>query len=69
LDGKHLKRFGWQYVVIDEGWYLPNPESNPPDYKFTLSADGRFMPAPFRFPSAANNAGFMPLAITLTLSA
>jgi len=59
---KHLKRFGWQYVVIDEGWYLPNPESNPPDYKFTLSADGRFMPAPFRFPSAANNAGFMPLA-------
>src|SRR6516225_12266794 len=20
----HLKRFGWQYVVIDEGWYLVN---------------------------------------------
>ncbi len=19
---KHLKSFGWQYVVIDEGWYL-----------------------------------------------
>jgi hypothetical protein len=59
---KHLKRFGWRYVVIDEGWYIPNPESNPPDYMFTLSADGRFIPAPFRFPSAANNAGFKPLA-------
>jgi alpha-galactosidase len=61
---KHLKRFGWQYIVIDEGWYIPNPESNPPDYRFTLSNsnDGRFVPAPVRFPSAANNAGFKPLA-------
>ena len=22
-----LKAFGWQYVVVDEGWYLENPES------------------------------------------
>src|SRR3984885_6115546 len=21
-----LKEFGWQYVVVDEGWYLENPE-------------------------------------------
>src|SRR5271163_2330330 len=21
-----LKEFGWQYAVIDEGWYLQNPE-------------------------------------------
>src|SRR5277367_2762499 len=59
---KHLKRFGWQYVVIDEGWYISNPESKPPDYKFLLSNDGRFIPAPGRFPSAANDAGFRPLA-------
>jgi alpha-galactosidase len=59
---KHLKRFGWQYVVIDEGWYIPNPESKPKDYRFLLTDDGRFIPAPARFPSAANNAGFKPLA-------
>lgn len=59
---KHLKRFGWRYVVIDEGWYIPNPESDPKNYKFLLSDDGRFIPVPARFPSAANNAGFKPLA-------
>ena len=59
---KHLKHLGWQYVVIDEGWYIPNPDRDPKDYKFLLSDDGRFLPAPARFPSAANNAGFKPLA-------
>jgi hypothetical protein len=59
---KHLKRFGWQYVVIDEGWYIPNPESKPQDYKFLLGYDGRFVPEPVRFPSAADGAGFRPLA-------
>src|SRR6202045_4136344 len=24
-----LKEFGWQYVVVDEGWYLENPENAP----------------------------------------
>jgi len=59
---KHLKRFGWQYVVVDEGWFISNPESDPKDYKLLLSDDGRFLPATGRFPSAANNAGFAPLA-------
>jgi alpha-galactosidase len=59
---RHLKRFGWRYVVIDEGWYVLNPESQPPEYKFTLSANGRFVPSTGRFPSAANDAGFRPLA-------
>jgi hypothetical protein len=59
---KHLKRYGWQYVVIDEGWYISKPESRPQDYKFLLDYHGRFIPAPGRFPSAANDAGFKPLA-------
>jgi alpha-galactosidase len=58
----HLKRVGWQYVVIDEGWYVLNPASDPKDYKFLLSGDGRFIPVPERFPSATNDAGFKPLA-------
>ena len=24
---QHLKQYGWQYVVIDEGWYLQHPEN------------------------------------------
>ncbi len=59
---EHLKRFGWEYMVIDEGWYIPNPESDPKDYRFLLTEDGRFVPVPVRFPSAVNNAGFKPLA-------
>jgi len=59
---KHLKRFGWRYIVIDEGWYVANPESGPKEYKFLLTSDGRFIPVPARFPSAANNAGFKPIA-------
>jgi alpha-galactosidase len=59
----HLKPFGWQYAVVDEGWYIQNPESGgKPAWQFTLDTEGRFIPAPNRFPSAANNAGFKPLA-------
>src|SRR5579875_3485990 len=58
---EHLKRYGWNYAVVDEGWYLQNPESaGKPAWIFTLSKDGRYMPAVNRFPSAANGAGFKP---------
>ena len=58
-----LKPFGWQYVVVDEGWYLQNPESGgKPAWQFTLDNEGRFAPASNRFPSAENGAGFKPLA-------
>jgi alpha-galactosidase len=59
---KHLKQFGWQYVVIDEGWYVTNPGAKPGDIKFSLDANGRFIPVADRFPSAADGAGFKPLA-------
>ena len=60
---KHLKQFGWQYAVVDEGWYLRNPESGgKPAWQFTLDEQGRFVPAPSRFPSAAEGAGFRPIA-------
>ena len=60
---KRLKAFGWQYAVLDAGWYLQNPESGgKPAWQYTLDKEGRFMPAPNRFPSAANGAGFKPLA-------
>jgi alpha-galactosidase len=60
---KHLKAFGWQYVVVDEGWFLQNPGSGgKPAWQYTLDGDGRYVPATNRFPSAARGAGFKPLA-------
>jgi hypothetical protein len=58
----NLKQHGWKYVVVDEGWYLKNPGAKAADFQFTMGANGRFEPAVNRFPSAANGAGFKPLA-------
>ncbi|MFZ0662690.1 MAG: glycoside hydrolase family 27 protein [Acidobacteriaceae bacterium] len=58
---EHLQPYGWQYVVVDEGWYLAHPGSSTnPGY--TLSPDGRYLPASNRFPSAGNAHTFAPLA-------
>src|SRR5277367_893609 len=59
-----LKEFGWQYVVIDEGWYLENPEiaAMPEKLRYTVSARGQYEPAVNRFPSAKDGAGFKPLS-------
>lgn len=60
---QNLKRYGWQYVIIDEGWYLQNPASGgKPAWQYTLNHDGQYMPAVNRFPSAAREAGFRSLA-------
>ncbi|HYK35978.1 glycoside hydrolase family 27 protein [Alloacidobacterium sp.] len=59
----HLKQFGWQYVVIDEGWYLQHPENagtKGADQGYTMDASGRYLPAANRFPSAGN-AGLKPI--------
>lgn len=58
----HLQRFGYQYVVIDEGWFAQHPENPTGQQDYTLSPDGRTMPALNRFPSAADGKGFAPLA-------
>jgi len=58
----HLRPLGWQYAVVDEGWYLENPEAKPGSFHFSLDAYGRFTPAENRFPLAANGAGFSKLA-------
>jgi len=59
---KNLKQYGWNYVVIDEGWYLPDPGPSTEQNKgFVMDEDGRFFPSVARFPSAANNAGFKPI--------
>ncbi len=59
-----LKEFGWQYVVVDEGWYLQNPEmaSTPDRLRYTVNAKGQYEPALSRFPSSRQRAGFKPLS-------
>lgn len=52
---EHLQPAGWQYVVLDEGWYLQHPENaesqgGKGDQGYTLDAHGEFIPAPNRFP-------------------
>lgn len=58
----HLQRYGWQYVVIDEGWFAQHPENPVGHQDYTLSPEGQYTPAVNRFPSAANDKGFAPLA-------
>lgn len=57
-----LKQYGWSYVVVDEGWYLPDPGPSTEENKgFVMDANGRFLPSVSRFPSAVGDAGFKPL--------
>jgi len=62
--GKYLKAYGWQYAVVDMEWFVTNPVAagNEKNFQYSLDAYGRYIPPASRFPSAANGAGFKPLA-------
>ena len=49
-----LMASGYNYAVIDEGWFFFNPEARPkPDtLVYAIDANGRYVPVPSRFPSA-----------------
>ena len=66
---KRLKRFGWEYVVVDYVWSAPkgNPGFAPdqsPAFQPSLAMDayGRLQPDPERFPSSVARTGFKLLA-------
>ncbi|GGA70660.1 alpha-galactosidase [Edaphobacter acidisoli] len=63
LDQK-LKPFGWNYAVVDEGWFMENPQDRPHPEQLRLDVDryGRYIPAPGRFPSSAKDEGFKTLS-------
>ena len=62
----HLKDYGWEYVCCDIQWSEPTAGKISPYYVpfawLTLDEYGRQMPAPERFPSAAEGRGFGPIA-------
>lgn len=58
-----LRQFGWQYSVIDEGWYMRDPFARSMEArKYVWDDNGILIPVVSRFPSSANGAGFKPLA-------
>jgi len=61
---KRLKAAGYQYAVVDEGWYLANPQdaSRPETLHYRIDANGRYEPALNRFATAKGAVGFKPLA-------
>jgi alpha-galactosidase len=62
---KHLKEFGWEYIVVDIRWFVENDKAggyNQTDPVYVMDEYGRFTPAVNRFPSAAGGNGFKPLA-------
>jgi alpha-galactosidase len=62
---RHLARYGWNYVVVDYYWYLPQPdpaEAKASGSSAVMDSYGRLLPDPVRFPSAAGGKGFKPLA-------
>lgn len=63
---EHLKSHGWEYVVCDIQWYEPEAGKYQWNYncfaQLCMDENGRLMPAVNRFPSAANGAGFKPIA-------
>ena len=62
---EHLRAYGWEYVVVDIRWFVENTKShgyNQDDPIYVMDEYGRYLPATNRFPSAADGAGFRPLA-------
>ena len=59
-----LKPFGWNYFTVDIQWYEPKSEGHV--YKagapLTMDQYSRLQPAPEKFPSATNGAGFKVMA-------
>ena len=64
----HLKQYGWEYIVVDIQWYaygagsMRDKHQYIPFSKLEMDEYGRLLPCPERFPSAADGAGFKPLA-------
>jgi alpha-galactosidase len=65
---QNIKRYGWEYIVIDIQWSDPDAGTDNAHYQyipfsqFCLDEWSRQIPAPDRFPSSADGKGFAALA-------
>ncbi len=67
-----LQPFGWQYAVIDEGWFFFNPQDRgtPEKLHYAIDRYGRYVPVPARFPSvgkASSNKTVSPGTFAVTI--
>lgn len=64
----NLKKYGWEYIVIDIEWYSYDTGTQRdkyqyiPFWKVEIDEYSRLLPCPDRFPSSVNGKGFKPLA-------
>lgn len=60
---KHLRGYGWEYIVVDIQWSEPQASSTRYNAFFPLEMDeySRLIPAENRFPSASGGGGFKAL--------
>lgn len=65
---KHLKQYGWEYIVVDIEWYSYDAGSQRDRYQYipfwdvAMDEYSRLLPCEQPFPSAAGGKGFAPLA-------
>ena len=65
---KHLKKFGWEYVVVDIAWYYDEEGETRDNFayipfaKVEIDEYSRLYPDPKKFPSSKDGKGFGPLA-------
>lgn len=61
---ENLKKFGYEYVVLDIQWSEPTAANHEyhPFAELCMDEYGRLVPAENRFPSSAGGKGFAPLA-------
>lgn len=61
----NLKKYGWEYIIVDIRWYVDNDKAHGYNQKnpvYNMDQYGRFMPSIKRFPSAADGKGFRTLS-------
>ncbi|MBQ2799701.1 MAG: glycoside hydrolase family 27 protein [Ruminiclostridium sp.] len=61
---KHLKQYGWEYIVVDIQWSQPTADNHEyhPFTELCMDEYSRLIPAENRFPSSKDGKGFAPLA-------
>ncbi len=65
---RHLKPYGWEYVVVDIQWFAHDTGSQRDRFQYIpfgtneMDGYGRLLPCPEKFPSSRGGAGFKPLA-------
>jgi len=63
---ENLKKYGWEYVVIDAGWYHPKElitaESRTANPTQNIDQYGRLIPDTLKYPSAKGGVGLKALA-------